>query len=72
MERDLSRYVVYKGHTFGYLLSMSGGGSGTMVVMAVDYMAGGDPLLIDRTTSVLEKDLRPAEDGDYERFRVRK
>lgn len=71
MDTSTSKHVVYKEHTFGYILSMSEKGSGTMVVMAVDYMAGGDPLLIDRTISVRKQDLRPAEEKDYEHFRVR-
>lgn len=71
MDTKTAKYVVYKDHTFGYLLSMSASGAGTMAVMAVDYMSGGDPLVIDKTISVLEKDLRQAGEEDYERFRVR-
>ncbi len=71
MDMNVSKHVVYKDHTFGYILSMTARGAGTMVVMAVDYMAGGDPLLIDKTLAVLEQDLRSAEEKDYEHFRVR-
>lgn len=65
-------YIVADENKLGYLIGQPSESSVGVryVVMAVDYMAGGEPSLIDRNTFVLKKNIRPAIKADGLRFGV--
>ena len=67
-----TNYIVANENKLGYIIgtpSESGVGVRVMVI-AVDVLAGGDPLLINRSTFALRKDTRLATSEDGERFCV--
>ena len=59
-------YIVDKENALGYVVGGRLGSFVRMVVVAVDYMRGGDPLLIGRST--LASDYREATEEDARRF----
>lgn len=62
-------YIVKDENTLGYTIGMIRENKPvSMVVMRVDVEAGGDPLLIDRTTCAVN--YREATKEDEERFKV--
>ena len=62
-------YIVKDENTLGYTIgTIRENKPVTMVVMRVDVEAGGDPLLIDRTTCAVN--YREATKEDEERFQV--
>lgn len=64
------KFIVANENKLGYVIGKpSENNTGVrFVVTAVDYVAGGDPLLIGRTTYALKKDIRPANEQDKQRF----
>lgn len=72
IERDDA--VVAKENTLGFVTHIYDHPDGTksysIIVCAVDYMKGGDPLLIDRETLYSDKEVRKARPGDDKTFNV--
>lgn len=62
-------YIVANENKFGYIV-VQGSLGASMVVMAVDYMAGGDPLLIGHRTYVPNDQIREATQSDKDKFNV--
>lgn len=61
--------VVANENTLGTIRRVYGSsGTVSIIVMAVDYMSGGDPLLIGRETLVYEDDIRMATSEDRDTF----
>lgn len=71
MEQELN-YIVANENKLGYIIGTPSEDStgARIAVIAVDYLAGGDPLLIGRSTFALKKDIRPATQEDGQRFNV--
>ena len=64
-------YIVHNENTLGYSHNYSPDKVAcTMVVMAIDYMRGGEPTTIDRMVSVSTANARLATKKDFERFGV--
>lgn len=65
-------YVIANENKLGYIIGTTSEDSAgaRIAVIAVDYLAGGDPLLIGRSTFALKKDIRPATQEDGQRFNV--
>ena len=66
-------YIIANENKLGYIIGASTENSVgvSLAVLAVDYLAGGDPNLIGRTTFALKKDTRPATKEDGQRFRIK-
>ena len=63
-------YIVRDENTLGYTIGSTESKNLSIVVMAVDYMSGGDPTLIDHETLAAEGTWREATKEDEERFKV--
>ena len=63
-------FFVFKEHTFGYVEGSVDKKFMTLWILAVDYMKGGDPQLLNNCVLVDKKDLRLATLGDFEWFSV--
>ena len=66
-------YIVANENTLGYIVGKAPQRSRgvSMVVLAVAYMAGGDPLLIGHRVYMLKDKIREAIPADEEKFLVR-
>ena len=66
-------WIVADDNKIGYVIgNPTGDGVGIrMAVVAVDVENGGDPNLVNRSTSALRKNIRKATTSDEMRFRVR-
>lgn len=63
-------YVVGNDNIFGFV-TRSTETLVSICVVRADYLAGGDPLLINRVTCVSKERVRPATKDDGERFSVK-
>ena len=61
---------VVNGNMFGYVEGDTGKPVMTLWVLAVDYMKGGDPMLLHQPIPVSKKDARVANLSDFDNFRV--
>lgn len=71
----MAKYYIHNDNTLGYPLgadtiNLSITPFFSMVVMAVDYMRGGDPTLIDRDVLVNSANAREATPSDLQHFKV--
>ena len=67
----MATYLVHNNNTLGYSENYAPEKSScSMIVMAVDYMAGGEPTTIDRQVSVNTANARIATKEDFARFKV--
>lgn len=62
-------YIVYNDNTLGYTGNFRKPFC-SMIVLRVDYMAGGDPLTIGKVVLVNTDKARLATKEDFERFKV--
>ena len=67
---EMTTIFVYKDHTFGYVEGSTDKEFLTLWIIAVDYMKGGDPLLLNNCILAAKKDLRLASLADFGRFKV--
>lgn len=63
-------FFVFKKHTFGYAEGDVDKRFLRLWIMAVDYMNGGDPQLLNNCILVDNKDLRLATLNDFAHFKV--
>lgn len=63
-------HIVHKEREFGYPVGTHRKKFFEMVVLSVDVLKGGDPLLINQTIIVNRSDVRLATRKDYERFKI--
>lgn len=70
MARQQIRFIVFNEHTFGYTHFDIRSVYYPIKVMAVDYMKGGDPQLLDKRIIVLRDKSRLARLSDFEHFKV--
>lgn len=65
-------YIVKDENTLGYTVGEAVFGKTVLfIVMAVDYMKGGEPTMIDRESVAVAGSYRKATKADEERFKVR-
>lgn len=63
-------FYVFKEHTFGYVEGDTNKEFLRLWILAVDYMKGGEPLLLGNEVLAARKDLRLATIADFPLFRV--
>lgn len=64
---QINEYVVMNENTLGYVIRKSDCQI-TIAVVAVDYMKGGDPTLINRETCGAPSSFRKAQEKDKDTF----
>lgn len=63
-------FYVFKEHTLGYVEGNTDKEILRLWILAVDYMKGGEPLLLGNEVLAARKDLRLATLADFSLFRV--
>lgn len=72
VKRAPARYVVVKENTLGYTFDPDDKKFQRVNVLAVQYLKGGNPFLLNQQILARHEELRPATDRDFEEFRIRK
>lgn len=67
---DKTTFFVFKKHTLGYVEGDTDKEVLRLWILAVDYMKGGEPLLLGNEVLAARKDLRFATLADFSLFRV--